>query len=158
MGRVITPYMQALEKLGIRAEYRQADFALLQKRLDVFDFDITSSRMVGSEAPGAQLQDRFASKSAANEGSSNLMGVRDPAVDALVDRASSATTRAELVASLRALDRVLRFGHYAVPHWYASTFRVAWPANKFGQPTVAPKYYQAESWVVSTWWAVGAGK
>jgi microcin C transport system substrate-binding protein len=152
MIRLITPFMQALGKLGIEARYRQADFALLRKRLDVYDFDLTSSRAVGSETPGSELVARFGSESAATEGSSNLTGVSDPAVDALLEKVVSATTRPELVASLRALDRVLRHGHYAVPHYYAGTFRVAYRAGKFEQPAVAPDYYQAESWLTATWW------
>ncbi len=152
MIRLITPYMQGLARLGIDARHRQADFALLRKRLDVYDFDITSSRVPGSETPGAELLARFGSESAATEGSSNLMGVRDPAVDALLEKAVAAATRPDLVASLRALDRVLRHGHYAVPHYYASTFRVGYRAGKFEQPAVAPDYYQPEAWLVSTWW------
>jgi microcin C transport system substrate-binding protein len=153
MGRIVTPYMQELEKLGIQCQYRVADFALLQKRLDVFDFDITSIRTVGSEAPGSDLKDRFSSASAGTEGSANLMGVRDPAVDALVQEASAATTRPQLVARLRALDRVLRFGHYFVPAWYTNSFRIAYRAGKFAEPQVAPKFFQPESWIIATWWA-----
>jgi microcin C transport system substrate-binding protein len=150
--RVATPYFQALSRLGIVGEYRRADFALIQKRLDVFDFDLFTIRIPGSESPGAELMDRLGSKSADTEGSSNLIGVRDPAVDALVNLAVSATTRSELVARLRALDRVLRHGHYVVPQWYASTFRVAYRTGVFEQPSVAPLYYRPEDWVVSTWW------
>lgn len=154
MGRIVDPYMQQLERLGIACSYRVVDFALLQKRLDVFDFDITSIREVGSEAPGSELKDRFTSASAGNEGSGNLMGIRDPAVDALVAEATEATTRPELVARLRALDRVLRFGHYFVPAWYSNSFRIAYRAGKFGEPQVPPKYFQAEGWILSTWWAL----
>jgi len=150
--RIITPYAQALGKLGIQMEYRRADFALIQKRLDVFDFDLFTVRSPGSETPGNELVDRFGSRSAETEGSSNLMGIRDPAIDALLGKAVSATRRPELVASLRALDRVLRHGYYAVPQWYSSTYRIAYRAGKFEQPAVAPQYYQPEDWVISTWW------
>ena len=153
MGRIVTPYMQELAKLGIECHYRVADFALLQKRLDVFDFDITSIREVGSEAPGSELKDRFTSASAGNEGSGNLMGIKDPAVDALVESATAATTRPELVARLRALDRVLRFGHYFVPAWFSNSFRISYRAGKFEEPKVLPRYFQAEGWIISTWWA-----
>jgi len=149
---IVTPYFQALAKLGIRGEIRRADFALIQKRLDVFDFDLFIVRIPGREAPGTELVDEFNSKSADTEGSSNLMGVRDPAVDALVDLVATATTRPELVARLRALDRVLRFGFYTVPQYYGRFYRVAYKAGKFEQPAVAPLYYQAEDWVISTWW------
>ncbi len=150
--RVFVPYIQALEKLGIEARYRRADFALIQKRLQVFDFDVFGIRAVGREAPGAELFNRFGSRSADTEGSNNLIGVRDPNVDILVQKAVSATTRPALVASLRALDRVLRHGHYVVPQYYAATYRVAYRAGKFDQPRVAPDYYRAEDWVLTTWW------
>ena len=150
--RVFTPFIQALAKLGIDARYRRADFALIQKRWDVFDFDWTTQRIRGSESPGSELLDRFGSKSADTQGASNMAGVRDPAVDALLERTVAAKTRPELVAALRALDRVLRHGHYVIPQWYAEGFRVAYRGGAFEQPAVAPQYYQPEDWVIRTWW------
>jgi microcin C transport system substrate-binding protein len=158
MGRVVTPFAKNLEKLGFAVNYKVIDFAILQKRMDVFDFEIISSRAVGSEAPGTELLDRFGSKAAATEGSSNLMGVQSPAVDALLDKLISAQTRPELVARARALDRVLRFGHYVVPHWYGGVHRVAYRAGRFEQPAVTPRYYQPESWITSVWWATAANR
>ncbi len=76
----------------------------------------------------------------------------DPAVDALIVEAIAATTRPDLVARLRALDRVLRHGHYVVPQFYSSTFRVAYRSGKFEHPSVAPLYYRPDDWLVSTWW------
>jgi microcin C transport system substrate-binding protein len=64
----------------------------------------------------------------------------------------SAATRPQLVARLRALDRVLRHAHYVIPQWYSSTYRVAYRAGKFEQPEVRPRYYTVDDWVVSTWW------
>lgn len=151
--RVYAPFVQALAKLGIDARFRRADFALIQKRWDVFDFDITTVRIRGSEAPGSDLLDRYSSKTADIQGSQNMIGVRDPNVDYLLDLAMAAKTRPELVARLRALDRVLRHGHYVVPQWYAEGFRVAYRAGKFEQPAVAPQYYQPEDWVMRTWWS-----
>jgi microcin C transport system substrate-binding protein len=153
MGRVVTPYAKNLEKLGFEVNYKVIDFAILQKRLDVFDFEIISNRLVGSEAPGTELLERFGSKAADIEGASNVMGLKSPAVDALLDQIVSATTRPELVARVQALDRVLRHGHYAVPHWYSSIHRVAYRAGRFEQPAVTPRYYQPEAWVTSIWWA-----
>jgi microcin C transport system substrate-binding protein len=150
--RVVTPWFQALGKLGIEGVYRRADFALIQKRLDVFDFDLFTVRWPGSESPGSELVDRFGSGSADTEGSSNLIGIKDPAVDALLDKVVSAHTRPELIAALRSLDRVLRHGHFAVPQWFSSTYRIAYRAGKFEQPKTMPLYYQPEDWVVSTWW------
>lgn len=153
MGRVISPYARNLEKLGFKVNYKVIDFAILQKRMDVFDFEIISSRAVGNEAPGAEMLERFGSKAADTEGSGNAMGIKSPAVDALLDRVISAQTRPQLVAGLRALDRVLRHGHYVVPHWYSGVHRVAWRAGRFEIPAVIPRYYQPENWMVSTWWA-----
>ena len=150
--RVMAPYTQALAKLGIELQYRRADFALIQKRLDVFDFDLFTVRIPGTEWPGAELLDRLGSKSAATEGSSNLIGVRDPNVDYLVNLAISSTTRPEHVARLRALDRVLRHNYYVVPQYYGSSFRIAYRSGKFEHPAVAPSYFQPEDWVTSTWW------
>ncbi|MBI3532453.1 MAG: ABC transporter substrate-binding protein [Burkholderiales bacterium] len=158
MGRVVTPYARNLEKLGISVNYKVVDFAILQKRLDVFDFEVISNRLIGSEAPGTELLERFGSKAADTEGSMNVIGIKSPAVDALLDQVISAQTRPELVARLRALDRVLRHGHYAVPHWYGSVHRVAWRAGRFEQPAVTPRYYQPEGWVTSVWWASPANR
>jgi microcin C transport system substrate-binding protein len=96
--------------------------------------------------------DRFSSQSADTEGSGNLIGIKDPAVDALLEQVVSATTRPDLIARLRALDRVLRHGHYVVPQYFSSSFRIAYRAGKFDQPKVMPQYYSPEDWVIGTWW------
>jgi len=153
MGRVITPYTKNLEKLGFHVSYKVIDFAVLQKRLDVFDFEIISNRLVGSESPGTELMERFGSKAATTEGAGNFMGVQDPAVDALLERVISAKTRPQLITAVRALDRVLRHGHYSVPHWYGGVHRVAWRNGRFELPAVMPRYYQPEAWASSVWWA-----
>jgi microcin C transport system substrate-binding protein len=153
LGRVITPYTKNLEKLGFQVNYKIIDFAILQKRLDVFDFEIISNRHVGSESPGTELMERFGSKAATTEGSGNFMGIQDPAVDALLENVISAKTRPQLITAVRALDRVLRHGHYSVPHWYGGVHRVAWRNGRFELPAVTPRYYQPETWASSTWWA-----
>jgi microcin C transport system substrate-binding protein len=158
MGRVVTPFAKNLEKLGMTVNYKVIDFAILQKRMDVFDFEVISSRAVGSEAPGTELLERFGSKAADTEGSGNVLGLKSPAVDALLDKVMSAQTRPELVARVRALDRVLRFGHYVVPHWYGGVHRVAYRAGRFEQPAVTPRYYQPEGWITSVWWASAANR
>ncbi len=153
MGRVVTPFAKNLEKLGFVVNYKVIDFAVLQKRLDVFDFEIISNRTVGSESPGTELTERFGSKAAVTEGSGNFIGLRDPAVDALLEQLNAAQTRPQLVTAARALDRVLRHGHYAVPHWYGGVHRVAWRNGRFEQPAITPRFYQPDSWAVAAWWA-----
>jgi microcin C transport system substrate-binding protein len=153
MGRVVTPFAKNLEKLGIEVNYRIVDSAVLQKRMDVFDFEVISMRNIGSEAPGTELLERFGSKAADTEGSANFIGLKDPGVDELLERVVTAQTTDQLRGSLKALDRVLRHGYYSVPHWYGSVHRVAWRSGRFDSPSITPRYYQPESWILSTWWA-----
>ena len=155
MGRVVTPFAKNLEKLGFQVKYKVIDFAILQKRLDVYDFEIISTRWVGSLSPGTELLERFGSKAAGVEGSSNYMGVRDPAIDALLNQVLAAKTRPQFTTALKALDRALRFGFYTVPHWYGGVHRVAWRNGRFQQPGVSPLYYQPDSWAMMTWWGTG---
>lgn len=153
MGRVIQPYIQALEKLGIQARYRVVDYAVYEKRLKAFEFDVISSRVIGQVNPGAEQYRQFHSSQAIVKGGSNMSGVSSPAVDTLIDHLMAAKTRPQLEAAAKSLDRVLRWGFYAVPHWYSSKFRVAYRADKFEQPPKAPLYYQAEEWALTTWWS-----
>lgn len=151
LSRIIAVYVRNLEKLGIQVRQRTADFALVQKRLEEFDFDMTSMRFPDVTSPGNEMFDMLGSRAADEKGSSNYWGLKDPAVDRLVTALVQANTRAELVTAARALDRVLLNKHIVVPHWYSATHRVAY-RNRFGIPDVAPKYYQADPYVISSWW------
>lgn len=151
MSRIISVFVRNLQKLGIQANQRTADYALIQRRMDEFDFDMTSINFGAFTSPGNELYDRFASKAADEKGSSNVWGLKDPAVDKLVDAVVYATTWKDLVTASRALDRVLLHKHLAVPHWYSGTHRVAY-ANRFGIPEKVPLYYQADPYAISSWW------
>ena len=152
LERIAVPWARNLEKLGIRANLRVTDPVLFQKRLDEFDFDVTVVSLPASQTPGNELLDRFGSAAADEKGSDNASGVRDPAVDAIVQRLLQSDSRAELVAAARALDRVLRHGWYLVPHFYAPTHRVAY-RDTLAYPTTMPKFYTAQGWLLKTWWA-----
>ncbi len=154
MGRVVTPLIRNLEKLGIEANYRVVDYAVYEKRMKTFDFEAVSLATQGRLIPGAELFQTYHSSQAKVNGSGNLMGVSDPVVDALLDRISSARTRPELVVAVRSLDRVLRHGHYAVLHWYSNTHRVAYRGGRFGQPAQPPLHYAPEAWVLGCWWSL----
>jgi len=146
--RVIQPYIGRLEKLGITATIRRVDPAQYQNRTKTFDFDLTIQRYAMRLTPGIELKNFFSSAAAGINGSFNLSGVNDPVVDALVDKAMAAKTRAELIAACRALDRVLRAGHYWVPHWYKASHTLAhW--NRFSWPATKPKYDRGAP---DTWW------
>ena len=151
LSRVISVYIRNLEKLGIQVTQRTADFALVQKRMDEFDFDMTSIRFPDVSSPGNEMFDMFGSKAADEKGSNNAWGLKDPAVDRLVEKLVAADSRQQLVATARALDRVLLHKHIVVTHWYSSTHRVAY-RDRFGIPATAPLYYQADPYVISTWW------
>lgn len=151
LSRVISVYIRNLEKLGIQVTQRTADFALVQKRMDEFDFDMTSIRFPDVSSPGNEMFDMFGSKAADEKGSSNAWGLKDAAVDRLVEKLVAADSRQQLVAAARALDRVLLHKHIVVTHWYSSRHRVAY-RDRFGIPATAPLYYQADPYVISTWW------
>jgi microcin C transport system substrate-binding protein len=151
MSRIISVYTRNLQKLGIRVTQRTADYALIQKRMDEFDFDMTSIRFPDMRSPGNELFDMFGSKAADEKGSNNAWGLKDPAVDRLVQALVAADNRRQLTAAARALDRVLLHKYIVVPHWYSSTHRVAY-RNRFGMPASLPLYYQADPYVISSWW------
>ncbi|MEQ8746569.1 extracellular solute-binding protein [Pyruvatibacter sp.] len=146
--RVIQPVVKNLALLGIDAKMRLVDPAQYEERLKDFDFDITTRRFSMQETPGVELRAFMGSRAAAEPGSRNLAGISSPVVDALIDRAISATSREELTTAARALDRVLRAGHYWIPQWYKAEHNLAvW--NKFGWPDTKPKYHRG---VVHLWW------
>ncbi|VVD91183.1 extracellular solute-binding protein [Pandoraea terrigena] len=157
MGPIASAYARNLAKLGITLNFRTSDYALYQKRLEAFDFDMISLRYPDSQIPGTELLDRFGSQSADVEGSDNVIGLKDPAVDALVADLVRAHTYDDLVAAARALDRVLMHGYYIVPHWFSSTHRMAYK-QYLHFPDKLPLYYTAEGWLVSTWWDSRVGQ
>ena len=156
--RVATPFQTSLQKLGIAMSFRTVDFSLAQQRMESFQFEMTTTRLPGSTAPGGELLELFGSKAAATNGSSNIWGISDPAVDALLRKVVAATTRPELGAAQRALDRVLAHGHYSVPQYYGDAFLIGYRPAPFVLPATIPPYYQPDSWAFSTWWASPANK
>ena len=156
--RIVGPFQKALEKLGITLTYRIVDFSLGKQKMDAFDFEMTTLRLPGSTAPGGELLELFGSKAAATHGSSNIWGLADPAVDALLQKVVSAKTRPELNAAMRALDRVLTNGYYSVPQYYGDAFLIGYRPRPFVLPAVIPPYYQPDTWAMSTWWASASNK
>jgi microcin C transport system substrate-binding protein len=150
--RIVAPYARNLGKLGVEVSYRTVDPALYQRRLDTYDFDMVVSGFGQSQSPGNELISMFHSSSADQEGTRNLIGIKDPVVDALVEQVIYARDRHALVTAVHALDRVLLWGEYLVPHWYIGTHRIAY-WNHFGRPQQLPLYYSAASWMLATWWS-----
>jgi len=142
------PWRQNLKKLGIDARSRVVDSSQYKARVDSFDFDMTALNLGGSDTPGSGLRTLFSSSSADTVGSRNLSGVKDPAIDAMVDRAANAATREELTTACRALDRLWRAGRYWMPAWYSDAFLAAhW--DVFSRPERQPKLGVGAP---ETWW------
>jgi microcin C transport system substrate-binding protein len=146
--RVTAPFVKNLQMLGIDASMRMVDAAQYQRRLKSFDFDITTERYQMRNTPGVELRSYFGSDAAKMDGSLNLAGISDPAVDALVERVIAAKSRHELETAARALDRVLRAGHYWVPHWYKASNTIAY-WDKFSRPETKPRFDRG---ILDTWW------
>ena len=152
LERIATPWVRNLAKLGIGVTLRVADPALYQRRLDGFDYDVTTHLLPMSQTPGNELIDMFASESADRQGSSNLQGIRDPLVDKVINRLLRAETRHELVTAARVLDRALRRGWYVVPHFHLAMHRIA-HVSWLRYPASLPLYFGADTWTMRTWWS-----
>jgi len=154
--RIILPYVDNLKRIGVNASLRSVDPAQYERRMKAFDFDMSIERYGLRLTPGVELKSYWGSAAAGMDGSFNLAGIKDPVIDALTDKVVEAKSRGDLIAATRALDRVLRAGHYWVPQWYKASHSLAfW--NKYSRPEVKPKY---DPGVIDTWWfdAQKAGK
>jgi microcin C transport system substrate-binding protein len=151
MDRLILPYMQALGMLGIQAHMREIDSALYQKRLDNFEYDMTTIIYPPVTIPGAELTRRFGSAAASEIGSENYPGIRSKAVDSLIHSALSADNLDDLEAATRALDRVLIHSFYLVPEYYAPGARIGYKST-LGYPAKVPMSYLYEDWVIDYWY------
>jgi microcin C transport system substrate-binding protein len=129
--RISLPYVQWLQRLGIDVRVRTVDPSQYEHLTDAFDFDMTVNVYGESDSPGNEQADYWSSAAGKEQGSNNLAGVADPVVDALVAKVIAARTREELIAACRALDRVLLWSWYIVPHWHLQAFWAAW-WDRFG--------------------------
>jgi microcin C transport system substrate-binding protein len=153
--RIVLFYEASLERLGINATVRTVDQAQYENRVRGFDFDIIISAWPQSLSPSNEQRGYWGSQAADQLGSRNLAGIKNPAVDALIDRVTFAKTRQELVAATRALDRVLLWNHYVVPQWtYTKERTLRW--NRFGKPDKMPEFGAADFPAI-WWWDEGEG-
>ena len=149
LERVVLFYRPSLQRLGITADVRLVDDAQYINRLRGWDFDIIVTSWDESLTPGNEQRDYWGSGAADVPGSRNLAGIKNPAVDALIASLVRASTREELVAATRALDRVLLWNHYVVPQWTLGKVRTArW--DRFGLPARMPEY--GLSAFPALWW------
>jgi microcin C transport system substrate-binding protein len=147
--RIVLFYKPSLERIGVTTSIRIVDDAQYQNRLRNFDFDIIIDQWGESLSPGNEQREYWGSQAADQPGSRNAIGIKNPAVDALIDRVIFAKDRAELVAATRALDRVLLWNFYVVPQFTYGFSRYArW--DRFSHAEPLPKY--ARSGLPSLWW------
>ena len=147
--RVVLPFAAQLKLIGIQSTLRVIDQAQYQNRLRAFDFDVTTSSWGQSLSPGNEQREYWGSAAADKQGSRNIAGIKDAAIDALIERVIFAKDRPGVIAATRALDRVLLSHNYVVPQWASGVARtLRW--NRFARPKVLPQY--GSSGFPTTWW------
>jgi microcin C transport system substrate-binding protein len=147
--RVMLFYKPSLERLGIGVSVRTIDPIQYENRLREWDFDIVVASWAESLSPGNEQREFWGSQSADMAGSRNIVGIKNPAIDKLIERVIFAKDREDLVAATRALDRVLLWNHYVVPQWNYPKVRTArW--DRFGRPSELPRY--GLSAFPALWW------
>ena len=147
--RVFLFYKPSLDRLGVVVGVRTVDDAQYENRLRNWDFDVITHSWGESLSPGNEQRGYWGSQAADQPGSLNLIGIKNPAIDALIDEVIFAKSRPDLIAATKALDRVLLWNHYVVPQWTYGKMRTArW--DRFGHPDPLPKY--GVSAYPSVWW------
>ena len=149
-ARVLTPYINNLNKAGISAEIRHVDTAQYKVRLDSLDFDMISYVLPQNLSPSHEQRLYFHSSLANTEGTKNFSGVQSEAVDSLIEKIIGAKTREQLVNATKAMDRVLLWGYYTIPHWHLNYHRIAY-RNKLDRPKQVSKLDLG----FPTWWIKG---
>ncbi len=147
--RVVLFYKPSLERLGVAVTTRVVDPAQYENRLRQWDYDIIVASWGQSLSPGNEQRGFWSSEAAGQPGSRNLIGIKNPAVDTLIERLIFSKDRDDLVAATKALDRVLLWNDYVVPQWTYGKLRSArW--DRFGHPENMPKYGNAA--FPAVWW------
>jgi microcin C transport system substrate-binding protein len=145
--RVIQPVLRNLERLGVKGTIRTVDSAQYQERVRAYDFDIMVGGWGQSDSPGNEQREYWSTAAAERRGGRNTAGIRNPAIDRLIEDVVAAPTRKDLVAATRALDRVLLWNFYVIPMYYGPVDRVAW-WDRFGLPAGNPGYGPD----IYSWW------
>ena len=150
--RIVAPMQQAMQRLGVKVSLRLVDTSQYINRLRDFDFDIIVGSWGQSLSPGNEQRDFWGAAAADRPGSRNYIGIKDPAIDKLIDHIIFAKSRAGLIAASRALDRVLLWNYFVIPNWHINKYRIAY-WNRFGHPPAPPKYSLG---FPDIWWLDGA--
>ena len=146
--RIVAPMQKAMERLGVTVKVRVVDTSQYINRLRDFDYDVIVGGWGQSLSPGNEQRGFWGTAAADRPGSRNYIGIKDAAIDKLIDQIIFANSRAELVAATRALDRVLLWNHFVIPNWHINSYRIAY-WNRFSRPKVQAKYSLG---FPETWW------
>jgi microcin C transport system substrate-binding protein len=151
--RIVLPFARNLARMGVIAHVRTADTAQYEKRMENFDFDMAVVSWSEMLSPGTEQRAYWGSRSADAPGSRNELGIKNAVIDQLIEALIRAPDRASLVAHVRALDRVLQYGYYVIPHYHIGVIRVAY-WDKYRRPAISPKFatvgYDGANF--ETWW------
>ncbi|MBB3952763.1 microcin C transport system substrate-binding protein [Aureimonas jatrophae] len=150
-SRVIDPFANQLRRLGILATTRIVDASQYQALVTNFEFDVVTDLFAQSLSPGNEQRDFWSSRAATQPGSRNTPGIRNEAVDALIDKVIYAPDRDTLVAATHALDRTLLWNWYVVPQYHNPEIWLSW-WDKFGMPEKGPAYQGIDPY---SWWVKG---
>ncbi len=146
--RVVLPFARNLKQMGIDLRVRRVDVAQYIQRIRTFDYDMLVYGFGQSSNPGNEQRAYWTTPFAEQPGSRNLIGIRNPAIDQLVDILINADSRSELITATRALDRVLTWNHYLIPHWNLPAWRIAY-WNHLAFPQTDEALYQLD---LNSWW------
>lgn len=147
--RWVLPFIANMKKIGVAANFRVLDPAQYQNRMNDFDFDMTVLPIGQSDSPGNEQRDFWGSDKADTPGSRNYIGIKDKAVDEIIEKIIRAKSREELVALTHALDRILLAGYYVIPQWHTDHFNLAYWKKLERPKTLSP----LTPGVSDTWWA-----
>lgn len=148
---IATSYLTMLEQLGITARITVIDPAQYVERINAYDFDLTHMLRLMSLSPGYEQYLYWGAQGAEHPGSRNLAGVREPAVEAMIDTLLTAGGEEDFTAAARALDRALMAGRYAIPLWYSPVSRLAVDA-RLRHPERLPIYGDWTGFLPEVWW------
>lgn len=149
--RIVNPFIKNLSRLGIHAEIRMVDTSQYLNRTRNFEFEMLVWVFGQGLSPGNEQRAYWHSTSADIDASRNLIGIKNPVIDDLIELIIKAPNREELVYRTRALDRVLLHNYFVIPHYHNRTHRIAY-WDKFNRPKLSPKYDQTYQTGLFTWW------
>ncbi len=145
--RVMLPFIENLRKIGIKLNFRNLEVNVFKNRLDNFDFEMAILSFRLSNLPGNEQKELWGSASADVKGSFNVLGIKNPAVDGVIDQIIKANDQETYLAAVKALDRIIMNEHYFIPNWYSPHDRIAYN-NKLAHPETEVKVGAD----INTWW------